>query len=83
MNLITLAKKLRRASDIIDDLLGIDRHTIQETPKTAEKIIRHLRNGRNGRLSGRKYKKGTHWTQKPENRGRMLKMLKKNSGGIK
>ena len=79
MNLITLAKKLRRASDIIDDLLGIDRHTIQETPKTAEKIIRHLRNGRNGK----KYKKGTHWTQKPENRGRMLKMLKKNSGGIK
>jgi hypothetical protein len=75
MNLQQFARKLRAAADVLDDLLGVDRPTVNETSDTA----RLIRNSLNPKLSPktRAYKKGTHWTQKPENRKKLQRMLKK------
>jgi hypothetical protein len=59
MNLIKAIQKLETQKTQIDAALSLLR-SMNETPKTAEKI-----------------KKKLHWTQKPGNRKKMLKNLRK------
>ena len=66
MDLRQVSKRLRQIADSIDDLLGLDRPTAKETPSTATKILK----------KAHKYRKGTHWTQKPENKKKLALILK-------
>jgi hypothetical protein len=75
MDIKTLSKKLRHAADVLDELLGFDLSTKKETPQTALKMLSHVK-----RVTKKGYTyKGTHWTQKPENKERLVKMLRKAS----
>jgi len=71
MNIKQFAQKLRHAADVLDELVGIDRNTSNETPAMAAKIQKELKNIRKG-----KSYKGKHWTQKPENKARLRKILR-------
>lgn len=75
MTIKQLAQKLRHAADVLDDLMGLDRPTVNETPATAVKI--------RAALATRRYKPGTHWTQRPENRAKLLRMVKRSGAGRK
>jgi hypothetical protein len=76
MTIKQLAQKLRHAADVLDELIGIDRATINETPAVASKIRASFKK-RNGNF-GFRYK-GTHWTQQPKNRARLQRMVKRNA----
>lgn len=69
-----LAKKLRMAADLLDELLSVDRPTKHETAETAKKIKATLK--KKSTLKGRKYKAGTHWTQTPRGRKIMAQRAK-------
>lgn len=70
-SLKALAKKLRNAADIIDDLL---QEPERETREMARKIIQRKRGF---------HHKGKHWTQKPENKARLRLMLEKAAANRK
>ena len=68
MSLKALAKKLRDAADVLDNLLY---ESERENRTTAKSIIKKYK----------KHKKhkgyhGTHWTQLPKNRAKLSKMIK-------
>lgn len=71
-SIVGFAKKLRHAADVLDDLVGRDVPTGREGPRTA-KLIRATLIKKH-----RSYKPGTHWTQRPENRKKLLEMVKSN-----
>jgi hypothetical protein len=66
MTIKDLIRKLRTAADALEDVLGIDRATLLETPEVADKIRKTF-----------KYRAGTHWTQKPENKAKLKKLARK------
>jgi hypothetical protein len=79
MTLQQLARKLRTVADGLDELLGVDRPTVNEIPEVAQLIRQSLttRPPTPKKKTPYKYKKGTHWTQKPENRKRLQRLVKR------
>lgn len=85
-----LARKLRAAADLLDDLLVDTSKTYaeNETQETAERIRASFQKPESvwteepqGDVKPRgpkgfKYKPGTHWTQKPENRKKLARVAK-------
>jgi hypothetical protein len=69
MDIRQLSKKLRHAADVLDALFEV-----KGTPTIAKRIIKNLPKARGG---AREYPKGTHWTQRPENKARLKKQLKR------
>jgi hypothetical protein len=70
MNLQQLAKKLRNAADVIDDLLNEQRLVnVVNKREISKKIIRHIKKRRSF--------KGKHWTQTPEGKIKLSEMSKK------
>ena len=76
-----LVKKLRKAADALDDLFvsvknegkakraihkSMDKTFALKQPEVKKKS-----------LAGYKYKPGTHWTQRPENKDRVRKIARK------
>ena len=61
MDIKSLSKKLRHAADVLDELLEV-----QGTPEIARRIL----------SKGKRMYKKKHWTQRPENRARLKKILK-------
>lgn len=71
-----LAKKLRHTADMLDELsTGWDIFPSHQTEVVAARIRQTLHGKKKG---GFRYKKGTHWTQKPENATKLARMVKKN-----
>jgi hypothetical protein len=78
-------KRLRKAADALEQLLDIypesNSHAAKQIQKRVKpfsktftyKPIKFL----GGVTKGYKYKKGTHWTQNPKNRAKMLKNINK------
>lgn len=66
LSMTKYAAKLRHVADLLDELSGLDRPTKHETPATAAKI--------RSSLSGPRRKE--HWTQRPENAGKLRRMGK-------
>jgi len=66
MNLKEIANRLRKAADVLDELVGLNlnKPTKHETKAIAEKIVKKAK------------KKKLHWTQRPENKKRVLAQLK-------
>lgn len=67
MSLKALAKKLRQAANILDDLLY---ESGNENQTTASEIVK-----RHTRKPKFRYH-GTHWTQLPKNKAKLRKMVK-------
>jgi hypothetical protein len=81
--LLQLARKLRMAADVLDDLLGTVTSTrTNETPATAEKIRATFKRQPPSQR-GKKYAPGTHWTQTPAGRARMRRIQKERYAKIK
>lgn len=72
MDIRLMSKKLRAAADALDDLLA-GPGTVQAARAIAEGVRRYKPNP----MKGRTYKKGTHWTQRPENRARVAALARK------
>ena len=68
MNLKEIANRLRKAADVLDDLVGLNlnKPTKNETKEVAKKIVKKY-----------KTRKKLHWTQKPENKARVMAQIKK------
>lgn len=80
MDLRKISKQMRLIADSIDDLLGMGvqaRIGYRETAEVASDIRKAFKKVKNSK--GYKYKPGTHWTQKPENKDRLAKMTKKSA----
>ena len=72
-------KKLRKAADALDELLAFDSSNHSSARKKIEAaIIQEPEKKERKSTKGFKYS-GTHWTQKPENKARLSKMLRKGS----
>lgn len=74
-----MAAKFRHAAEVLEELAGIDRPTFNETPDTAHKLRNSMKKARGKRPGKPYYKKGTHWTQKPENKAKLKKMHQKGA----
>lgn len=77
MTLTQLAKKLRQAADVLDDLIGIDRgsSTNNDIPSTARQIISTIRRG--------KYKKRSKYRPKKQMKMKAKKQSKKKAFSYK
>jgi hypothetical protein len=80
MNIAQTAKKLRAAAEALEALLELERPVVHGTPEVARKIVKDLAKARGAKTkkTKRPYTKraGLHWTQKPENRKRLRKILR-------
>ncbi len=82
----SLAKKLRQAADVLDDLFRDGAQVrprgsykkkktpSNETPAVAAQIRRGFKRKRKTR---RAYAAGEHWTQKPENKARVMRAVRR------
>lgn len=84
------ASILRQAIDVLHSRLGEDIATrLPDGPRsTADRIVRSLRRHQHSartrspirsRVRSHTYRAGTHWTQKPKNKTKLLAMLRANA----
>jgi hypothetical protein len=87
MNLRAWARRLREAADAIDaifeqpgtpDIAEAIRHQVVNRPRRVTITRDMIKRVRDERKPKFKYH-GKHWTQRPENRARMVAMLKRNA----
>lgn len=57
--------------------IGRPKKVTKSTPLSAVHVEETTRKGKPKSAKGFKYAPGTHWTQKPENRGKLSKVIKK------
>ena len=77
-----VGQKCRAIAEAIDDLLGVDRPTVNETSLTATKIRRSMAKKRK-KVKVKKGKKNIPWQHRPENAKKLAKWKKSMKRGRK